>query len=516
MKSVKDKGKNITQPHKDEASAQGLKIDRKTVITITALLLGIMMFAGILTQFVPRGEYERYPEGSQRAGEIICDIKNGVEPNYVTNNDYKMPIWKVFTSVFEVFGSDSAVMGIAIICFIVLIGGTFLVLDRSGVLKYIMSTIVKKYSDKKYKLLAVMVLACMALSSVCGVLEESITLVPLAVAISLALGWDSLVGLGFSLVSIAFGYSAATFNPFNVGIVQSMAGLRMFSGLGYRLVVFAVVYTILTLFLIRYAKKIEKNPKKSIVYQTDLSLREKYSGVDEGILLNPSLKKASITFVGCVAGVLVCAALSFGLQMIDSIPDSIKTYIGYLPMVGMAVLFTVGGLRAGSIAGIKGKKIFGGFADGVKAIAPVVPMIIFVMSITFILQEGKIIDTILHYLYEGLKGFSPSSTLLLFFLFIIILEFFIGSGTAKAFLVMPLVLPLADMLLVTRQSIALSFSLADGFCNIFYPTSGVLILAIGIVNVSYGKFMRWMWKLFAAEFFFAALILLGAVAIGYK
>jgi len=516
MKSVRDRGKKTTQAHIVEKPAQGLKIDRKTIIAISGLLLGIMIFAGILTQFVPRGEYERYPEGSERAGEIICDIKNGVEPNYVADNNYKMPFWRVFTSVIEVFGSDTAATGIAIICFIVLIGGTFLVLDRSGVLKYIMSAIVKKYSDKKYKLLAIMVLACMALSSVCGVLEESITLVPLAVAISLALGWDSLVGLGFSLVAIAFGYSAATFNPFNVGIVQSMAGLRMFSGLGYRLVVFAVVYAVLILFLTRYAKKIEKNPEKSIVYETDLSLRIKYSEADEGVLLNPALKRAAITFVSCVAGVLVCAALSFGLQMVDSIPDDIKTYIGYLPMVGMAVLFTVGGLCAGSIAGIKGKKLFGGFVDGVKAIAPVAPMIIFVMSITFILQEGKIIDTLLHYVYEGLKGFSPSSALLLFFLFIIILEFFIGSGTAKAFLVMPLVLPLADMLLVSRQSITLSFSLADGFCNIFYPTSGVMILAIGLVNVSYGKFMRWMWKLFAAEFFFAALILLGAIAIGYK
>ncbi len=514
MKSEKSNSKKTAQPENAQQS-QGLKIDRKTIITITSLLLAIMVFAGILTQIVPRGEYVRYESG-ENEGKIVCDIENGIEPEFVADNDYKMPFWKVFTSVIEVFGSENAMTGIAIILFIVLIGGTFLVLDKSGVLKYIMSSIVKKYSDKKYKLLAIMILACMALSSVCGVLEESITLVPLAVAISLALGWDSLVGLGFSLISIAFGYSAATFNPFNVGIVQSMAGLRMFSGLGFRLIVFAGVYSILTAFTILYAKKIEKNPKKSPVYETDLALREKYSGVDEGTLLNPALKRATKTFVCCVAGVLVCAVVSFALQMVDSIPDDIKTYIGYLPMVGMAVLFTVGGLCAGSIAGIKGKKLFSGFVDGVKAIAPVAPMIVFVMSITFILQEGKIIDTLLHYVYEGLKGYSPSSALLLFFLFVIILEFFIGSGTAKAFLVMPLVLPLSDLLLVTRQSIVLSFSMADGFCNILYPTSGIMILAIGLVNVSYGKFMRWMWKLFAFEFIFAVAILLLAIAIGYK
>lgn len=512
MKDLRNEDSKRVEPPKN----QGLKIDKKTISLITGLLLVIMIFAGVLTQVLPRGEYIRYPVGSENAGEIVVDIENGIEPKYVQDTEYKMPFWRVFTSVFEVFTSDSALTGGAIICFIVLIGGTFLVLDRSGVLKYIMSSIVRKYSDKKHKLLAVMIFACMALSSVCGVLEESITLVPLAVAISLALGWDSLVGLGFSLVAIAFGYSAATFNPFNVGVVQSMAGLPLFSGLGYRLVVFVGVYAILTTFLIKYAKKIEKDPKKSIVYETDLDLREKYCEIDETVLNNPLLKKATKTFVGCVAGVLVCALLSFGLQMIDSIPDDIKTYIGYLPMVGMAVLFTVGGLRAGSIAGIKGKKLFGGFFEGVKAIAPVVPMIVFVMSITYILQQGKIIDTLLNYVYENLKGFTPTGALLLFFLFIIVLEFFIGSGTAKAFLIMPLVLPLSDMLMVTRQSVALAFSLGDGICNILYPTSGVMLIAIGLVSVSYGKFMRFMWKLFAMQFAFSILILIGAAALGYK
>lgn len=125
-----------------------------------------------------------------------------------------------------VFTSSQITTGIGIVVFIVLIGGTFLILDRSGVLKYIMSSVVRKFEKKKYLLLAVIVFVCMMMSSVVGVLEESLTLVPLAVAISLALGWDSFVGLGISMVSIAFGYTAATFNPFNVGILQTMADLR--------------------------------------------------------------------------------------------------------------------------------------------------------------------------------------------------------------------------------------------------------------------------------------------------
>ncbi len=514
MFSLSSNHKQETAVKAPENRGQGLKLDKKTVFFVTSAILAIMILVGALTQFIPRGEYQTDASGAIIAS--VVDPATGKQVSTYTQIDYKMPFWKTFVAPIEVFTSSNAITGVAVILFIILIGGTFLILDKSGVLSYIMSVIVKKYSNKKYKLLPVMILAFMALSSIVGILEESITLVPLCVAIALALGWDSLVGISISLIAIAFGYSAATFNPFNVGIVQSMAKLPMFSGLGYRLVVFAGVYAILTFFVIRYAKKIEKNPKKSIVYESDLVLREKYiASFDDELLKDKRLGKATRTFVGCIAGVLVCAAASFIVQRIEAVPAVIRDNVDNLPMVAMAILFTVGGLAAGYIAGIRGKKLLSGFVEGAKSIAPIAPLIIFVMAITFILQEGKIIDTILHFVYDKIVGFGPSAAILLLFLFIAVLEFFIGSGTAKAFLIMPLVLPLADMVSVTRQSVVLAFSLSDGFCNILYPTSGVMIIAIGLVGVSYGKYLRYAWKLLLAEFVFSVAVLLAAVGIGY-
>ena len=137
------------------------------------------------------------------------------------------------------------------------------------------------------------------------------------------------------------------------------------------------------------------------------------------------------------------------------------------------------------------------------------------MAITFLMREGKIIDTILYHIYNGISGFGPVAALLMISLVVLVMEFFIGSGTAKAFLIMPLVLPLADMVNITRQSIVLGFSVADGLGNILYPTSGVMLIAIGLVGVSYGKFMRYTWKLYIAEYLFCALMLAVAVRIGY-
>ena len=294
------------------------------------------------------------------------------------------------------------------------------------------------------------------------------------------------------MVSIAFGYTAATFNPFNVGILQTMADLPLFSGLAYRLLFFVCVYVSLVLFLIVYAKKIEKNPEKSLCYESDKELRVRFGAeVDDEALNNPALKK------------------------VDAISDSVKERINNLPLVGMAILFTVGGIAAGYIAGIRGKALGGGFLEGVKTIAPCLPMIWAILSITYVLQEGNIIHTILYHVYNLTSSMSKTGALFAIFLFVVALEFIVGSGTAKAFLIMPIVLPLADLLGLTRQSIVLAFTMGDGFCNILYPTSGIMVIAIGMVGISYGKYLRWSWKLFVMEFGLAALAMLGAVAIGY-
>lgn len=369
-----------------------------------------MMFAGVLTQIVPTGVYNVRDDGSIIDGtyHLISKEKAGYS------------FWRVFLAPIEcfIYSTSDALTGLAIIVFIIVIGGTFLVLDNSGVLKYIISTIVKKYSSKKYILLAVMIFACMALSSLAGILEESVTLVPLAVAISLSLGWDSLVGLGFSLIAVAFGYTAATFNPFNIGMVQSMANLPMFSGLAFRLLAFAVIYAILAAFLINYAKKIEKNPQNSIVYEIDIKLRDRFINADETEKAhkNPNLGKATKTFISSIAGVLVITVACFVAQRFIH-DDSVSSIVGYLPMVSMAILFALGGLRAGSIAGIKGKELGKGFFDGAMAVMPCAPLIIFIISILIKklprIKQGNF--SLIYFVFAAfLVSISATSSLCLF------------------------------------------------------------------------------------------------------
>lgn len=290
----------------------------------------------------------------------------------------------------------------------------------------------------------------------------------------------------------------------------------MFSGLIYRIIVFAVIYAILAGFLIFYAKRIEKNPKKSLVYESDFELRKRFLDEEEtaNALANPKLGKATKSFVLCIGAVFIITVLSFiGQRVIQN--ESITDLLSNLPLISMAILFTVGGLRAGKISGMKGKALFSGFIDGAKAILPCAPLILFIISITYVLKRGMIIDTILYYVYNFIKNLGPYESLIAIFFVICIFEFFIGSGTAKAFLLMPILLPLVDMLTIERQSLVLTFCLSDGLCNILFPTSGIMIIAIGLINIPYSKYMRFMWKLFVMEFSAAIILMLIAVALGY-
>ena len=486
----------------------GIKIEKKTLISITSIIIGIMIFAGVLTQIVPTGLYDVDANGA---------IINGTY-HEIPRDEVGYSFWRVFIAPIEAFiyATSDAMTGVLIILVIVLIGGTFLILDKSGVLKYLMTVITNKFAKKKYALLAVMILACMALSSFAGILEESVTLVPLAVAISLSLGWDSLVGLGISLMSIAFGYSAATFNPFNVGIVQSMANIPMFSGVLFRLLVFAIVYAVLAGFFITYAKKVEKDPKKSLCYESDLKLKDRFLNEEatKKALENPNLPKASRAFAYALLTVLIITVCCLVANIfIDS--STISDIIGYMPLASMAILFTVGGLRAGYISGIRGKELLSGFITGAKTILPVAPVIIFIISVTYILKSGKIIDTLLYWVYNAIQDFNPYVSIIIIFLVICVFEFFIGSGSAKAFLLMPILLPLVDMVGIGRQNLIVAFCISDGFCNVLFPTNGLLMIALGMINMSYIKYIKATWKLFALEFIAAIGIMLLGTAIGY-
>ena len=221
----------------------GIKIGKKVFISSTIILLVLMLTAGILTYVIPSGSYDRIIQDGREI--IVADSFKFMErPDY--------PAWRWLIAPLEVIGSEDSLMILGIVLFIVIIGGSFSVMDRAGVMKAVINRTVDRFGHRRYLLMAVIVFFLMSLGAFMGIFEEVIPLVPIIVALAYRLGWDSLTGLGMSLLASAFGFSAAVSNPFTVGIAQRLAGLPAFSGFAFRIFVFLIIYVILVTFLYRH------------------------------------------------------------------------------------------------------------------------------------------------------------------------------------------------------------------------------------------------------------------------
>jgi len=259
-------------------SRTGLQISTRAFIQSLVILFVLMMVAGLLTRIVPAGRYDRlYVDGR----EVIDPTSYRVTPR----PDY--PIWRWFTAPIEVLGAPGNLTVIVIIIFILFIGGSFAVLDRSGIVRAAIGRIVRRFGQEKYALLLVISFFFMALGAFFGIFEEVVPLVPVMVALSYSLGWDALVGLGMSVLATNLGFSAAITNPFTIGVAQKLAQLPLFSGWWLRVPVFLIVYALFAAFLSTYARKIERDPTRSPVHQEDRAEREKYRVVQAGLGEDP-------------------------------------------------------------------------------------------------------------------------------------------------------------------------------------------------------------------------------------
>ena len=474
-----------------------IRISTKAFVSSVAILLALMILAGIATYLIPAGSFQRV-EVDGNVSIVPDSFKHEESSGY--------PVWRWFTAPFEVLVSSDAVTVISIILFIFVIGGVFTVLDKCGVLHFLMTLLARRFSAHRYKLLAILVLLFMCFGSFFGIFEELIALVPIVIVLSYALGWDSLTGLGMSALAAGFGFSAATMNPFTLGVAQQLVGLDAFSGFLFRLCFLAVCYGALTLFLIRHARKIEKDPTRSPVYNEDKAGREKYS--DISTLAAPQnerqLRRTLAVFGAAMAAVIVYIIVGFFVPALAS-----------ASMVVMAVLFLAGGLVGGALSGYGGN-ILKDFLRGVGGIAPGALLILMAMSVKLIITNGRVMDTVLYYVSDSISSMGSIGAAVMIYFVVLLLNFFVSSGSAKAFLLMPIIAPLASLVGLSSQIAVSAFCFGDGFTNLLYPTNPLLMIALGVSVVSYPKWLRWTLPIQLVMLAISIGALYEAVLIGYN
>ena len=459
-------------------------------MTVAALLLAVLFFCGSLSYFIPQGAFERDADG------------NIIPGTYQAGGIEGIAVWRVITAPIRVFASEDALTIIMISIFLLVMSGVFNLLDKTGGIKTFIEFIMHHLRGTGVTFVCIMVLLFMLFGSLFGMFEELVTLLPLIIVFMLSMQLDTMVGLGTCLMAACFGFSTAISNPFSVGTAAQLAGIPVSSGVWLRMVFFVIVYGILCAFLLGYLKKIKHDPQSSPTFEMDRKKRENLilqSGDD--LQDRKKIFRVYASFFA-VQGVLLIAIAS--IRAISGLAIPI-----------LAVGFLVSGMIAGQIVCKDFRKVLSCFLQGVATMLPAVAMIALASSVKLVMVESNIIDTVMNTVLQLLVGKGKFVTVLLIYALILFLQLFIGSASAKIFLVMPIVLPITNALGISPTLVILTYCMADGFTDVILPTNPVLLIGLSMANVSYWKWLKWTWKLQLLLFAVSVVVLYFGVLVGY-
>ena len=466
----------------DNSKQKGLGIGVKSFITAIVVIFILMVATYVITLVVPSGVYPRMEDAN---GNTVIDTEGGF--SFVEGG---IPFWKWLLSPVLVLGTSGSGALIAVIAFLLVIGGVFNSLESCGLIKYMLDKLSNAFGHMRYRLMALIMLFFMALGAMIGSFEECVPLVSIVVALAVRLGWDRLTGIGMSLLAVGCGFASGICNPFTVGVAQQLAGLPMFSGAWMRILSFVLIYGLLFGFVFIYAKRIEKPVNRE--EQTDDFTPD--AKMDRGLWY-------FVSILGVGIAVILCSGFITALQDYT--------------MIIVAVVFLLAGIISTLVCGMSGGQLGKTSLQGVVGIFPAVVMILMASSIKYTLEEAKVMDTLLHEVVELAQTMPRWSIILFIYLVVLVANFFIPSGSAKAFMLIPLIIPIAQIFGISSQLCIVAFAFGDGFSNVFYPTNPALLISLGLADTGYVDWFKWSWRFQLLNLVLTSGILLFGLAVGY-
>ena len=424
------------------------------------IIAAIIALCAVLTWFVPGGQYVKADDGTLSYEAV----------------DAVPQTWQVLSAVYHGFVKQAG-----IIVFILVVGGAFWLLNATGAVEAGIQRFIVRIGKRDILVLVALTVLFSLAGAVFGMSEETIPFVGIVVPLVVSMGYDAFMGMLVVYVASNVGFSSAFLNPFTVGIAQGMAGLPLFSGMGYRIFCWAFLTLLMVVFVWFYARRTKGSPT-----------------------VIPSAAKESVRLTRRQAWILVVLLLT-----VIALIVGVTCWDWYMPEI--TGLFLGMGIVCGIIAGFSANKIADELIAGARDILSAALVVGFASGIIVILQDGKVVDSILHGMQEGLDGSSPVASLSAMYGIQALINFIIPSATAKAAITIPIMAPFADMVGVSRQAMVLAFQFGDGFTNMVTPTSGVLVAALAMARIPYAKWVKWVWKGVAVLLALGLLLLLATV-----
>lgn len=445
---------------------------RKSPDSLLIVSLVLVLFM-MLTWLIPAGEYDRAMDGKR---EVV------VQGTYHTVESNGQGIFDLLKAPLK--GFEGAV---EIIAFVLLVGGAFQMMTATGAIDAALFKILKmakKNPSAKGWIIAMLMTIFSVAGMTFGMSEETLVFALITIPLARSMGYDNIVGVAIPFVGAGMGFAGAAFNPFTVGIAQGIADLPIFSGFEYRLIVWTAFTLLGILFVLRYARNIDKGKIQPLAS----SKHNENAQIEQVPLANSRVM------------VLILFLASLVLVMLGAIK-----FDWYIPEI--CALFISLGILSSIVSRSSAEDAIAAFYDGAKTMLPAVVIIGLSKSILVLASDGKIIDTMLYHTAGAVDGLPKTVSVQLMFIIQGFINFFIPSGSGQAAITMPIMTPLADLLGIGRQTAVLAYQLGDGLFNLIVPTSGVTMGILAIGDIPYDRWIKWIWKLMLAAIVLSFIVL---------
>lgn len=486
------------------------------------IIFGVVLLAAILTMFIPLGKYETrevtYLQNGKEKTRVVLDPEsfeyvldeNGnkvtsIAPLFGTEDFGKQGI---LNYVFEgMTTGDKWGTAVGIIAFILVVGGAFGIVLRTGAVDSGILKILSISKGKEIVLIPILIILFSLGGAIFGMGEEAIPFVMIVVPMFIAMGYDAVVGVMCTYVATQIGFGTSWQNPFSLAVAQGVSGIPVMSGASFRIPMWIIFTGATIIFTIWYAKKIKKNPRLSVAYETDEEYRKEFNEGEQDKPFTLGHKLVLLTILACIIWT-VWGVVKEGYY----IPEIASQFFVMGLVAGIiGVIFKLNDMTVNDIAT--------SFSNGAKDMLAAAMCVGMAQGIIIVLggtsaTDGTVLNTILHSISNSMQGFPPVISAWLMYVFQSIFNFFVVSGSGQAALTMPIMAPLADLVGVTRQVAVVAFQLGDAFTNLIVPTSGVLLGALAGARLPWGKWAKFQIKFQALLFIMATITMIIAVMVG--
>lgn len=427
------------------------------------ILFGILALMAVLTYLIPAGEFSR---------EEIEGITMVVPDSYQQIASSPASLLDIFLAI-----QEGMISSAPLIFLVLIIGGSFAVIESTGAIDAMILKTIEKTKNKELLLITVVSILFSIFGALGIIVNAVIAFIPIGIILARSMKMDAIVGVSIIYLGAYAGFNTAFLDPLTTGTAQQIAQLPLFSGIGYRIVIYITILITTIAYIAYYANKIKNDPAKSVLGNTPFPKIEEKNQLNKQVVLT-GVHKLVLFWLVIGIGIYVFGVFQYNWSLNE-----------------MAAIFLIIAVGTAIIAKISPNKLIVEFFKGAKGLVYGAMIIGMARSIVVVLEDGKILDTIVQGMANLMTPFTSVMGALVMFIANLLFNILVSSGSGQAVIVMPIMTPLADIMEIPRQVAVQAYKMGDGFTNVITPTSGILMANLAIAGVSWIKWIRFIFPL---------------------